>query len=283
MVLIAILICLALQRVANIGSCFQLSWFESYLKYLTPWLSKLNEWLALSLMIAPVLFLLVLLQFLFSWRLFGLCNLVLATFVLFLCIDARDFKNQLTVYFTDLEKEDIQAATDAVVDITGNVSFLTSGRLCRSVTETVLLKSFEQLFAGMFWFIVFGIYGVVVYFLITLLRRNSFKVDSNYVELATLAERIQNILNLIPSRLVGLSYALAGNFNKGFRYCRYHLLSGPNEVNRFSIDAGLAALDVGIDLDKVNQKENYETLDLINRVLIIWIVALALVLLGFYL
>ncbi|MEI8054501.1 MAG: regulatory signaling modulator protein AmpE [bacterium] len=280
MILIAILFCLTLQRFANIGGWFQVSWFELYLKNLHPWISKLNEWVAISLIIMPVLLLLVLLHVLFTWRLFGLFNLILATAVLFFCVDARDLKNRLTGYFSNLEKGDIQASANSVSGLIGDVSSNTTAELNRAVTKAILLNSFEQLFTGLFWFIVAGIYGVSFYFLIVLLSKNAAKVDSSYAELARQASKIQDVLDWVPSRLVGLSYSLVGNFNKGFGYCHKNLWSGLAGIRKFAVDAGLATLNVDTNASKATPKENYDALDLINRTLIIWLIALTLVLLG---
>lgn len=280
MMLIAILFCLALQRFANIGGWFQVSWFELYLKNLCPLASKLNEWVAILLIIAPVPLLLALLHSLFAWRLFGLFNLILATVVLFFCIDARDFKDRLINYFNNLEKGDTQASVDTIASFVGDVSFDTTAELNRAVTKAILLNSFEQLFTGLFWFIIAGVYGVSIYFFIVLLGKNAAKVDSSYVGLAKLAAKIQDVLDWIPSRLVGFSYSLVGNFNKGFSYCYKNLWSGLTEIRRFAVGAGIAALDIDINIAKATPKESYDTLDLINRALIIWLVTLALILLG---
>jgi membrane protein required for beta-lactamase induction len=283
MMLVAVLLCLALQRFANMGGWFQMSWFELYLKTLNPWITKLNEWVAILLVVAPVLLLLVLLHFLFSWRLFGLFNLILTTAILFFCIDARDFKNQLEAYFNNLEKGDTHAAANAVANFIGDASSSTTAELNRAVTKAILLNSFTQLFTGLFWFMVFGVYGiyaVAVYFLIVLLRKSALKVDANYVELAKLTTKIQAVLDWLPSRLIGISYSLVGNFNKGFAYCHKNLWTGLTDARKFTIDAGIASLDVDPDVAKATPIENYAALDLINRVLIVWLIALFFVWLG---
>ena len=280
MMLIVILFCLALQRFANIGGWSHMPWFELYLKNLHPWISKLNEWVAILLIVAPVALLLASLHLLFMWWPSGLFNLILATTVLFFCIDSRDFKNKLTNYFSNLERGDTQASASAVADIIGDVSSNTTAELNRAVTKAILLGSFEQLFAGLFWFIIAGIYGLSTYFVIALLSKNAAKFDSSYTELARIATKIRDVFDWIPSRLVGLSYSLVGNFNKGFGYCHKNLWSGFTEVKKFAVDAGLATLNLDTSAVKATPKENYDALDLINRALIVWLVALSLVLLG---
>jgi membrane protein required for beta-lactamase induction len=283
MVLIAILFCLALQRFANIGGWFNSAWFEIYLKNLKPWAVKLNEWVAILLVIAPVLLFLALLHWVLSKHLFGLFNLILATLVLFLCIDARDLKNRLAPYFANLEKEDTHAAASAAANVVGDVSSNNMAELNRSVTKAILLNSFDNLFAGLFWFMLFGPYGVTTYLLIALLSKNANKIDSAYAGIAKLATQIQDVLDWVPSRLTGISYALVGNFNKGLGYFNKHLWSGLTDVRKFSVDAGLAALDIDSSATKATSKENYAALDLVNRILTIWLMALALVLLGTWL
>ena len=103
MILIAILLCLALQRIINI-SWVDVLWFRYYLNFLNPWLVKLNPWLAIGVIILPVLIILFSLHLLLIPCLFGLCNLIFSTMILFVCIDTRDFKNQLNAYFVDLKK-----------------------------------------------------------------------------------------------------------------------------------------------------------------------------------
>lgn len=280
MVLIAILFCLALQRFANVGGWFKASWFEAYLRVLNPWLSKLDERLVILLVVAPILILFVLLHLIFRWSLFGLFDLMLSVVVLFFCIDARDLKNKLNPYFSALDKDDAHAAANEVLSFINDDSIGNMAELRRAVSRAILLKSFEQVFVGLFWFMVFNIYGVATYFLITLLRQNVLKINPNYIELAKLAAKIQAGLEWLPSRLLGFSYALVGNFNKGFDYCSKYLWSGFGEVKKFVVDSGLAALDVRANAAEADINENRVILDAVNRVLIVWLISVALVLIG---
>lgn len=284
MTLITILFCLALQRFANIGGKFQLAWFESYLKLLRPWSSKMDGRLVILLVIAPILLMFAMLHFIFMWRWFGVFDLLLSMMVLFFCIDSRDLKHQLDPYFTNLEKSDLQAASSAVADFVGDGATGNVAELHRSVTKAILLSSFEQIFVGLFWYMVFGIYGVATYFLLTLLQRQQeLKADPNYDKLIKFSGQIKNVLEWLPSRLLGFSYALVGNFNRGFNCCMRYLWSDLAEVKKFTIESGLAALDASANVAESNQNENYAALDLISRVLIIWLFALTLILLGVWL
>lgn len=281
MVLIAILFCLALQRFVGVGGWFKISWFEAYLKWLSPWLSKLNEKLMVLFIIAPVLLVFVLIQLIFTWYWFGLVDLILAVMVLLFCIDARDLKDRLKPYFEGLEKSDMHAAAVSVNDFISDSAIGNIADLRREVTRAILLNSFTKLFAGLFWFIVFGVYGVAAYTLIVMLSRSAPRVNPDYVKLAEFAEKIQNVLEWLPARLLGFSYALVGHFNKGFSYCAKNFWKGLDDVRDIAIDSGLAALDLSGDTE-VDQSENVSALDMINRVLIIWVVGVALITIGIW-
>lgn len=283
MTLIAILFCLAIQRFANIGGFMPAIWFEAYLKLLGPWIAKLDERLVILLVIAPILLLFLLLHFIFMSYFFNLFDLILAVVVLFLCIDARDLKNRLVPYFSELEKSNLHGAAEAVTGLISDEAIGKMAELPREVTRAILLKSFEQIFAGLFWFMVFNIYGITTYSLIVLLRQNALKVNAHYVELAKLAAKIQEILEWLPARLLGFSYALVGNFNKGSNYCSKNLWLGLSLVKKFVVDSGLAALDVSSNVVDADKGENQAALDIINRVLIVWLVGVALVSIGFLL
>lgn len=281
--LIAVLFCLALQRFANIGGWFQHTWFEAYFRKINPWLNKFNEWVIIFLVIVPILLLIAGLHFIFMWRWFGLFDLILTIMVLFFCIDARDLKHKLASYFTSLEDSNMHAAAKAVDNFIDEAAVGSVTDLQRSVTKAILLKSFEQVFVGLFWFMFLGIYGVLTYFLITLLRHNALQVNSNYVELAKLAAKIQDVFEWVPARVLGFTYSLVGHFNKGFNYCIKFLWSGLSEVRKYAVDSGLAALDVSSNISDADQSENNSALDIINRVLIIWLIAMALVSIGVWL
>ena len=285
MTIITILICIALQKFANVGGWFSLSWFEAYLKLLRPWLKKINGWLGLALVIVPICLALVLLHYVLMWKMFGIFDLLLIVIVLFFTMDARDFKYELAKYFECLEKKDVNGAANAVAEFLYEAAPTEAAELSRAVTKAITLKSFERLFAVLFWFTIFGIYGAAVYYVITLLKRTALKVDTHFSVLAKISAKIQSILDWLPARVLGFSYVLAGKFAKVFNYWFKGLFNSPKHNQDFILTTGLAAIDIPpkAETTDANSKENYEALDLINRVLIIWVIAVALFSLGTWL
>ena len=271
--LIAILFCIALQRFANAGGWFERSWFDSYLKRMHPWIIKFNEFIGLGIIIVPIIMVLIVLNLVFWLRLFSLLGLILTVVVLFLSLDARDFKYRLRSYFASLKKGDVVAACEEVKGLNGENSLCeihNDSGLCRMVTQIILRRSFAQIFPVLFWFVVFGDYGVYAtafYFALFLTQERILAIDADCQEIKKIAGDLKNAMDWIPSRLVGFSYAFVGNFNKGFSYCRKNFIKGINEVDDFVVGAGLASLDV----DNADLAENYAALNIVNRVLIVWL------------
>lgn len=285
MTILTILICIALQKFANVGGWFSSSWFEAYLKLLCPWLKKLNEWLGLMLIILPICLALVLLHYLLMWKMFGIFDLLLVVIVLFFTMDARDFKYELTKYFECFEKKDIKGAANAATEFLCDTAPAKPAELSRAITKTIGLKSFEKLFAVLFWFTIFGIYGAVIYFSVTMVKKTALKVSTHFSALAKTASQIQSILDWLPVRVLGFSYVLAGKFAKVFNYWFKGLFNSPRHNQDFIITTSLAAIDAS-PIDETADatiKENHEALDLVNRVLIIWVIAVALFSLGTWL
>jgi len=283
MTLITILICFALQRLANIGGWFKKTWFESYLKRLNPWLSKYNEWIGMIIIVVPILIIVGLLRLIFHWHLFGLFDLIITVLVLMLCIDARDLKPKLQPFFADVAQGNLAEATKAVNEITGEIAPQNFGELNRAVTKAIVVRSFECLFSVLFWFLIFGIYGAVIYFSIRLISTEAIKVDPRNAGITNLANKIIAILDWVPVRLLGFSYSIAGHFDTTFAYCYKHLWLPLKENTTFLIDSALHALDAPTDVSKVETKETDAAFDLLNRTLIIWIVCVVLFSVGYWL
>jgi AmpE protein len=283
MSLIAILICIALQRYANIGGLNANSLFETYLKLIKNWVKKVNSWLGLGVVILPVLLVLGVLHFLSIWRFFGVFHLLLVVVILFLLLDIRDFKHRLVGYFAAMNKKDLDTSVEQATKIFGQGISHNRNQLIRAVTTSVLKGSFEKFFAIVFWFVIFGIYGAATYYIIERLGKVALKMDTEFDELAGIADKIHAILDWVPARLLGFSFALGGAFGHAFTFCckKFTEAFGLKDNEKFVIEAGLVAIDA--DISKAAEaeiKENYGVLDLVNRVLIIWIVALLLFSLG---
>lgn len=248
MILITVLLCLAIQRIFNLAGAIPDSWVLGYLRISHKIAGKINAILAVCLFVMPVVLFMGIIKFITAKFLYGFFGLLLTTVILFFCIDVRD-----------------------LVYTKKNVALSNKG---------ILSQAFVAVFPGLFWFMLFGSFGVIIYTSIKLINKNILHIDTRFTNISKLVINIQAAMDWVPSRILAISYALVGNFNKGFGYFKKHAWHGLHDAQSFATASGLAALDLESHED--NKQEQYHVaLDLVNRVLIIWLVALFFVTLGF--
>lgn len=283
--LIAVLVALVVQRYGNIAGWFKISWFEMYLTWLRPFIVKANNrWLGFGVVVLPILIVMALLNIILMQGFFGLFYLIFSSLVLLLFMDARDIKHKLENYFILAEKKDVEGAIEAIHsnELVNDGAELpkTLPELSRCVTKVIFAKNYTNVFGILFWFSVCNIYGAVIYAILSLLRRCATNVDGSFKDLAELAILLQSILDWIPTRILNLIYALVGNFSQGFTFFKKHVHTSIVSNIKIVVDSGLASLGVDLDQDAGTWAESKLAIELIDRVLIVWIVVLSLVTFG---
>jgi len=99
-------------------------------------------------------------------------------------------------------------------------------------TRFLLNNSFERLFAILFWYLVLGPAGALTYFSLVQMRGLGCRDQSVDFEQAWL-KRLEFVLEWVPARLLGLTFALAGQFEPTFSCLR-----------RYVVEAGGTAREV---------------------------------------
>lgn len=127
--------------------------------------------------------------------------------------------------------------------------------------HALFLKSYQKIFSLLFWYFIFGPIGLTFYVVISAFYAHLS--DQKYFILA------QGVLDWLPVRLMGLSFALAGNFNIVFKEWMRILFEGTADAQRHVVIFGELALS-----------HESSALNLIRRALIIWLVVMGLVALG---
>lgn len=99
-------------------------------------------------------------------------------------------------------------------------------------TRFLLTTSFQRLFAVLFWYLVLGPAGALAYFVLQQMRRARYQNASLDYEQPWLA-RLEFVLEWMPARLLGLTFALAGQFEATF-----------NCLRRYAMDTASTAIEV---------------------------------------
>src|SRR3990167_6832869 len=141
--------------------------------------------------------------------------------------------------------------------------------------DALFLKSYQTIFAILFWYFVFGPVGLVLYVsmsgLCVCLRTQASASTATYFEKAL------GVLDWVPIRILGLTFALAGNFGAFFKPWLTLLPKGISTDQKSVVELGRAAL-TGESSGSLKQ-----VVALIIRVLVVWLVIIMLITLGFWL
>lgn len=180
----------------------------------SPFWTKLKGMIAWSLLVLPIV---ILLWWIEQKILSTQSNFILGFICLTFAIGAKSLMQHAKAVANALKESDLILARKRVAMI---VSRDTSGSdeeaINKATIESVLENGSDAIFAAIFWFVVLGAPGVVLYRLVNTLDAMWGYRTKRFNSFGWAAARIDDCLNWLPARLTGLSYMLAGDIGSAF-------------------------------------------------------------------
>jgi membrane protein required for beta-lactamase induction len=279
MTLIIILIGLAFEHFIGVSDKIRrFNWFERYIQWLENRFAGYQYWnsgLGVILTLAGPLFLVALL----AWGLSGLfypLGLLFALAVLVYSLGPRYLNPQLDELIRALENEDETHVQELLSEFSIRQDSLQPDQ---KLVENILLQANERIFGILFWFIILGPFGAMMYRITCLLWQRQKGIHGEY---SVTAGDLYNILNWPTARLMVLGNALMGNMVDAIEAWR------EAEQQSFSVNehvictTGLGALN--FQQPDYNDENISDTRifwlravkDLLNRNLVTWLTILGL-------
>ena len=277
MKLVVILICLIILRYVSVGRTpTRYNWFQDYATALQKYLTFVKQpWLVTIIILLPLLIVALLLQLGLAHGIFYILEFIFNIVALWYCLWPVSLQEHLD---TSLEKN--KSANDhSSEEINDEDAVEAEGEDLRALTEALLCHANARTFAVIFWYVVLGPFGAILYRMVSQLTKLSSRPHDVLNAIARVAHTLEDILDWIPARLVGLGYSLAGNFVKGFKQWAHYVGSGLASNQDLLIASGLAALDVNPEAP-ADAEEARQVLRLIDRSLIVWLAVIAIFTLG---
>lgn len=173
---------------------------------------------------------------------------IMGVVILYFCIAAKSLKQHANAVFLALDANDLVLARQKLALIVSRqTQQMNADEVRRATIESVLENGSDAVFAPLFWFIVAGPAGVILYRLSNTLDAMWGYKHQSYLHFGWAAARFDDLLNSVPARLVAISYALLGHRALAFKCCRQHahLLSSPNAGLVMAAGAGALNLQLG--------------------------------------
>jgi len=201
--------------------------------------------------------------------------ILFAAVVLFACLGGHCLKESVEALADMLKRGDEEGARIQASEITGRQVTEQGDALVRVASEGLLVEANERVYGVLFWFIVLGPAGAVLYRLSGSLER---VVDEAGCGLVQAANRFHWVLGWAPARLSALGYAVAGSFGHATEHWSSHWHDSPDSNRATLISSGLGAL-LALEQDPPEDLLG-ETLALVTRAVAVWAAAVALIIIG---
>ena len=230
-----------------------LIWFGNWANYCrrtwqvslsaSPALQRLNGVMAWSLAVLPCAMVLTLIL----WMLPSWLEWLLGTVVLYFTIGWQSLREHAIAIAKPLHDQDLTTAREAVGRIVSrDTSQLDETQIAKASMESVLENGSDAVFAPIFWFLVLGPFGAVLYRLSNTLDAMWGYKKPDLLHFGWCAARIDDVLNFIPARLVVLTYALFGRSKRAL-HCAWYQGRGWKSPNAGPVmAAGAGALQVSL-------------------------------------
>ncbi len=279
MTLIIILIALGLDYfLGGLEPYRKFNWFislhyslEKRLAHYKYWDSTLSLLGLLSIAILGLLVVMFLLDY-WSW----IAETVFTLLVLIYCLAPENLDNQLDQYITAVEKEDASVAASLTEKLINETVINDEDSNEATIIKSAFIDAHKRTFAVIFWFLILGVVGALLYRLVNELNDELHEIRSGFSDSTNI---LLNILEWPSSRLMLIGLALGGSLVDALPDWgkSEHLSFEVN--NQVLTEAGMGALQYLPEVEVPGREKSYwisELKSLLNRTLIIWLAILGI-------
>lgn len=278
MAFIVTLIALLIERFFDWSHLRHWYWYTAYQRFVWkrfPLHSSYNAYLVLAVTIIPLLIVVGLIQLLIHGWLYGFINLLFGLFILLYCMGPQNLWADAFSCLNALTQGDVHYAADKLKTSFGITDISYSQSLHRHFLNHIFIEAERRVFAVIFWFILLGPIGAVLYRAVTL----SAEEMSNHEvipELSQAARNVEGVLDWVPIRIFTFIFALGGHFVQVFSCWRNKFLLGIRGNEVLLTECGIAALGIEDKIPEDGSAEKH-SISLIDRSFVIVLVVIAII------
>lgn len=275
MTFIVTLIALLIERFFDWSHLRRWVWYTNFQRMVMQRFSGISSYAILALTIVPLLMIVFLMQIMLKNSLFGFVELLFQLFIFLYCLGPQNLWADTFACINALLQGDSQAA-DKLKMAFGVTDTQTSQSLHGQLLNHIFIAANRRIFAIVFWFLVLGPVGAVLYRTITLSAANYPKQNA-VPELITSSRTVEALLDWIPVRIFTCIFALGGHCVKVLSCWRKKAIFGADINEKLLSECGAAALG-NDDIQHIAEDGSAEksAISLLDRSLVITLVFVAI-------
>lgn len=276
MALISIIIGLLFDRAfRHLHDLRDLSWFEYYSNAVVRVIKANGVVQIIAILLFPVM-VIATIQWLLSDFLLELPYLLFSVLVFAYCLGPACLSSDIEYYLDARRLGDEDEALHYAGALTERAASTAPDQQTNDVTRAILHVANERIFAVIFWFVIIGPAGAMLYRLTTNLSKQEGLNDS----LSAVAILFQAVLTWVPARMLAMGYALTGHFDGALQAYRNRPYESDLALENYDVlvNTGMGALRDQEATDEISSIISAR--NLVMRSILIWIAVLALLTLG---
>lgn len=210
-------------------------WFSYYQRFIKEHAFNVNPYLLLMMICLPIVVLILVLQLLLDDWLYGFAKMLFDICILLYAYGPKNLWADTFFSETTVAVPDVRKSTLKTMDTSYNKS------LHWYLLNNIFIAANVRIFAVIFWFIILGPGGAILYRLVNLLSPGSTIASSDYA-LANAARHAQALLDWVPIRIFTFLFALSGHFVQVLETWRKYVSFGLTNNETMLTECGIAAL-----------------------------------------
>ncbi|MBA3660853.1 MAG: regulatory signaling modulator protein AmpE [Gammaproteobacteria bacterium] len=248
-------------------------WFFSYQHSLVKRIPYASSYILLAINIIPLLMIVVLIDFILKSFLYGILSLSFQLIFFLYCLGPHNLWADTFACITALTKNE-EASAQEKLESTFHLTISEKNvSLQKDFLGHLFVAANERVFGVLFWYVVLGPLGPLLYRTISLSTAKEQRPDP---KLMKTAGQILSILDWIPARLFAFLFALSGHFVEVCQtYRRYFSLS-PRNNHILLRETGLAGISATDAIAKNDATIENQAINLIDRTLVVALILVAL-------
>jgi len=179
---------------------------------------------------------------------FGIFGTLIDIALIYLAIGSRSLQEHAQRVYEALSDRNLdEARTQIGMLVSRDTSSLDEKQIAKAGVESVLENGCDAIFGALFWFVIAGAPGVVMYRLANTLDAMWGYKNERFLYFGWAAAKLDDILNYIPARLTALTYAFLGNYQNAIHCWRTQGSNwkSPNAGPVMSAGAGALSVQIG--------------------------------------